>query len=95
MNREIDATLMKTIEARVIKNIKEEPSNEHCDVWNVEATFLDKIPDGTNRILADPDELRVDQIEGARTDCTRTYVTIRTQRKSGLEPGDLIHLRFD
>jgi hypothetical protein len=95
MKREIDAALMKTVEARVVKNIKEEPSNEHCDVWNIEATFLDKIPDDTNRILADPRELQVDQIEGARTDCTRTSVTIRTQRKSGLGPGDLIHLRLD
>jgi hypothetical protein len=94
MNRERDATLMKTIEARVVKNIKEEPSNEHCDVWNVEATFLDKIPDDANRILADPGELQVDQIEG-RTDCSRTSVTIRTQRKSGLKPGDVIHLRLD
>jgi hypothetical protein len=64
-------------------------------VWNIEATFLDKIPDDANRILADPDELQVNQIEGARTDLTRTAVTIRTQRKSGLAPGDLIHLRFD
>jgi hypothetical protein len=95
MNREIDAALMKTIEARVVKNIKEEPSNEHCDLWNIEATFLDKIPDDANRILADPDELQVDQVEGARTDLTRTSVTIRTQRKSGLKPGDLIHLRFE
>jgi hypothetical protein len=95
MNREIDVTVVKTIEARVVKNIKEEPSNEHCDVWNIEATFLDKIPGEANRILADPHELQVDQIEGARTDCSRTSVTIRTRRKSGLEPGDVIHLRLD
>jgi hypothetical protein len=86
---------MKTIEARVIKNIKEEPSNEAFDVWNIEATFLDKIPEDAKWMTADPRELQVDQIEVARTDPTRTCVTIRTQRKSGLEPGDLIHLRFD
>jgi hypothetical protein len=93
MNR--DADLSKTVEARVVKNIKEEPSNECCDVWNVEATFLDKIPEDAKRIMADFDELQVDQIEAGRTNPTRTCVTIRTQRKSNLEPGDLIHLQFD
>jgi hypothetical protein len=32
---------MKTIEARITKNIKEDPSIEECDIWNIEATFLD------------------------------------------------------
>jgi hypothetical protein len=91
----IDADLMKTIEARVVKNIKEEPSNEHCDVWNIEATLLDKFPESVDRITADPDELQVKQIEVARTDCTHTCITIRTERKSGLEPGDVIHLQFE
>jgi hypothetical protein len=95
MKIEKNAALMKTLEARVIKNIKDEPSNEHCDVWNIQATFLDKIPDDTNCIMADPRELQVDQIEAARTDPARTSVTIRTRRKSGLASGDLIHLRFD
>ena len=35
---------MKTIEARVIKNIKEDPSVEECDIWNIEATLLDPLP---------------------------------------------------
>ena len=35
---------MKTIRARVTKNIKEDPSIEECDIWNVEATFLDPFP---------------------------------------------------
>jgi hypothetical protein len=90
-----DAELMKTIEARVVKNIKEEPSNECCDVWNIEATVPDKIPEDAKLIVADFGELQVDQIEVARTDPTRTCVTIRTQRKSSLEAGDLIHLQFD
>lgn len=90
-----DADLTKTIEARVVKNIKEEPSNECCDVWNIEATFLDKIPEDAKRIMADSGELQVDQIETGRTDPTRTCITIRTQRKSALEPGDIIHLQFD
>jgi hypothetical protein len=93
MNR--DAELMKTIEARVVKNIKEEPSNQSCDVWNIEASVPDKIPEDAQRIMADFGELQVDQIEAARTDPTRTCVTIRTQRKSTLEPGDLIHLQLD
>ena len=33
---------MKTIEARITKNIKEAPSIEECDIWNIEATFLDR-----------------------------------------------------
>jgi hypothetical protein len=92
---ERDADLMKTIEGRVVKNIKEEPSNECCDVWNIEATVPDKIPEDAKRIIADLGELQVEQIEVARTDPTRTCVTIRTQRKSGLEPGDSIHLQFE
>ena len=35
---------MKTIQARVTKNIKEDPSVEECDVWNIEATFLEAFP---------------------------------------------------
>ena len=35
---------MKTIEARITKNIKEDPSIEACDIWNIEATFLDPLP---------------------------------------------------
>lgn len=86
---------MKIIEARVVKNIKEEPSNEYCDVWNIEATFLDKFPEHATRVTADFGEVQVEQIEAARTDPARTCVTIRTQRKSGLEPGDVIRLQFD
>jgi hypothetical protein len=92
---ERDADLMRTIEARVVKNIKEKPSNECCDVWNIEATVSDKIPEDATRIMANFGELQVEQIEAARTDLTRTCVTIRTKRKSGLEPGDLVHLQFD
>jgi hypothetical protein len=35
---------MKTIEARITKNIKEDPSIDECDIWNIEATFLDPFP---------------------------------------------------
>jgi hypothetical protein len=90
-----NAAHMKTVEARVTRNIKEEPSNEAFDVWNIEATFLDKIPEDATGIRADPAEIQVHQIEAVRTDGTRTAVTIRTQRKSGLQPGDVIHLSFE
>jgi hypothetical protein len=30
---------MKRIEARVIKNIKEDPSVEECDMWNIGLDF--------------------------------------------------------
>jgi len=83
---------MKTIQARVTKNIKEDPSIEECDIWNIEATFLDILPDDAMRITADPDEIGVKQLEEARADSTRTSVTIRTQSKSRLEPGEVIHL---
>ena len=46
-------------------------------------------------ITADPGEIGVNQLEAARTDSTRTAITIRTQRKSRLQPGEVIHLRFE
>ena len=82
---------MKTIEARITKNIKEDPSIEQCDIWNIQATFLDRLPDDATCITADPDEIGVNQLETARADSTRT---IRTQRKSRLAPGAVIHLGF-
>jgi hypothetical protein len=75
---------MKTIEARVIKNIKEDPSIEECNIWNIEASFLDTLPDNAMRMTPDPVEIWVDQIGAARLDGTRTAITIRTQRKSRL-----------
>ena len=86
---------MKTIEARVIKNIKEDPSVEECDIWNIEATLLNPLPFNAVRITADPVEIGVDQLEGARTDSTRTAVTIRTRQKSRLQPGEMIHFGFE
>src|ERR1700736_2081333 len=76
---------IKTIQARVTKNIKEDPSIEECDIWNVEATFLDPLPEDAMHITADPGEIGVNQLEAARTDSTRTAITIRTQRKSRLQ----------
>ena len=85
---------MKTIQARVTKNIKEDPSVEECDIWNIEATFLETLPDDAMRITTDPAEIGVKQLEEARADSTRTSVTIRTQAKSRLQPGAMIHLSY-
>ena len=77
---------MKTIQARVTKNIKEDPSIEECDIWNIEATFLDTLPDDVMSITTDPVEIGVNQLEEARADSARTSITIRTQSRSRLEP---------
>jgi hypothetical protein len=86
---------MKIIEARITKNIKEDPSIEECDIWNIEATFLSPLPSEVTGLTADPVEIVVGQLETARIDSTRTTVTIRTQKKSPLRPGEMIHLRFE
>jgi hypothetical protein len=86
---------MRTIEARITTNLKEDPSVEECDVWNIQATFLDPLPSDATRITADPIEIGVKQLEEARTDRTRTAITIRTQQKSRLRPGEMIHLGFE
>lgn len=85
---------MKIIEALITKNIKEDPSFEECDIWNIQATFLAPLPSDAVRITADPIEIGVNQLEEARTDTTRTAITIRTQKKSRLQPGEMIHLGF-
>jgi hypothetical protein len=85
---------MKTIEACITTNIKEDPSIEEGDIWNIQATFLDPLPSDATQIMADPIEIGVRQLEAARTDGTRTAVTIRTQQKSRLRPGEMIHLGF-
>jgi hypothetical protein len=73
---------MKTIEARVTRNIKEEPSVEECNIWNIEASFLDTLRGDAMRLSAGPVEIGVYQLGAARMDSTRTAITIRTQRKS-------------
>jgi hypothetical protein len=86
---------MKTIEARVTRNIKEEPDIEECNIWNIQATFLHRLPPDAVHLTADPVEIGVDQIAPARTDSARTGITIRTQCKSRLQPGEMIHLGFE
>jgi hypothetical protein len=84
---------MKTIQARVTRNVKEDPSIEECDIWNVETALLEKIPDEGASLTADPDEIQVDQIPGSKLDLTRTILTIRTQGRSPVRPGDTIHVK--
>jgi hypothetical protein len=86
---------MKTIEARVIRNIKEQPGIEECNIWNIEAAFLDNPPHEAMSFTTDPLEIGVEQIAQARTDSSRTAITIRTLCKSRLQPGETIHLSFD
>src|SRR5580704_4217715 len=90
-----DFAHMKTIEARVTRNIKEQPGIVECNIWNIQATFLDSLPDDVMRLTADPVEIGVEQIAPARTDSSRTEINIRTQCKSRLQPGETIHLGFE
>jgi hypothetical protein len=83
---------MKTIQARVTRNIKEDPSIEECDLWNVETVLLENLPDGEVNLIADPKEIGVEQIPGSKLDSTRTILTIRTQGRSPLKEGDTIQV---
>jgi hypothetical protein len=83
---------MKTIQARVTRNIKEDPSIEDWDLWNVETVLLEHLPDEDVRLIADPKEIGVEQIPGSKLDSTRTILTIRTQGRSPLKEGDTIQI---
>ena len=49
----------------------------------------------TKNIKEDPAEIGVNQLEAARTDSTRTTITIGTQGKSRLQPAEVIHVGFE
>ncbi len=83
---------MKTIQARVTRNVKEDPSVEQCDVWNVETALLEKLPNEEVSLIANPNEIQVEQIPGSKLDSTRTILTIRTEGHSPLKAGDTIHV---
>jgi hypothetical protein len=83
---------MKTIQARVTRNVKEDPSVEECDVWNVETALLERLPNEEVSLTADPSEIKVEQIPGSKLDSTRTILTVRTQGRSPLSAGDTIHV---
>ena len=81
---------MKTIQARVTRNIKEDPGTQETNVWNVETALLEKLPDAEVSLVADPKEIRVEQIPGSKLDSARTIFTIRTRDRSPLKEGDTI-----
>jgi hypothetical protein len=83
---------MKLIEARVTRNQKEEPGIQECDIWNIEATLLEALPEERVEITSDSQEIARMQLESVRLDCTRTAITIRTQGKSPCMEGDTIHV---
>jgi hypothetical protein len=83
---------MKTIQARVTRNVKEDPSVEECDVWNVETALLERLPNEEVSLIADPNQIKVEQIPGSKLDSTRTILTVRTQGHSPLSAGDTIQV---
>jgi hypothetical protein len=85
---------MKTIEARITRNVKEDPSIPEWDIWNIEAVLLEKLLDQEARLAADPKEIHVEPISGSRLDRTRTILTFRTRGRSPLREGDTIHIRL-
>ena len=47
---------MKTIQATVTRNIKEDPSIPEWDIWYIESVLLERVPDQV-RLAADPKEI--------------------------------------
>jgi hypothetical protein len=85
---------MKTIQARITRNVKEDPSIPEWDIWNIECMLLEKLPDQEARLAADPKEIPIEQISGSRLDRSRTILTFRTQGRSLVREGDTIHIRL-
>jgi hypothetical protein len=83
---------MKTIQARVTRNVKEDPSTPETNVWNVETVLLEKLPEGEVSLVVEPKEIGVEQIPGSKLDSTRTIFTIRTRGRSPLKEGDTIEV---
>jgi hypothetical protein len=83
---------MKTIQARVTRNVKEDPSIPETILWNVETVLLEKLPPAEVSLLADPKKIGVEQIPGSKLDSTRTIFTIRTRGRSPLKEGDTIQV---
>jgi hypothetical protein len=84
---------MKTIQATVTRNLKEDPSIPECDIWNIESVLLERVPDQA-RLTADPKEIHVEQISESRLDRTRTVLTLRTRGRCPLRAGDTIHIKL-
>ena len=84
---------MKTVQATVTRNLKEDPSIPECDIWNIESVLLKRVPDQV-RLAADPKEIHVEQISESRLDRARTVLTLRTRGRSPLRAGDTIHIKL-
>jgi len=84
---------MKTLQARITRNIKIDPRPE-WDTWNIEAVLLEKLPEQEAWLAADPKEIHVEQISSSRLDRSRTLLTFRTRGRSPLREGDTIHIRL-
>jgi hypothetical protein len=84
---------MKTMQAMVTRNIKEDPSIPEWDMWNIESVLLERVPDQA-RLAADPKQIQVEQISESRLDRTRTVLTLRTRGRSPLREGDTIHIKL-
>ena len=84
---------MKTIQATVTRNIKEDPSIPEWDIWNIESVLLERVPEQA-RLIADPKEIHVEQISESRLDRTRTVLTLRTQGRCPLREGDTIQINL-
>ena len=93
VTREKQLPPMKTIQAIVTRNIKEDPSIPEWDIWNIESVLLERVPDQA-RLDADPKEIHVEQISESRLDRTRTVLTLRTRGRSPLREGDTIHIKL-
>jgi hypothetical protein len=81
---------MKTILARVTRNVKEDPSIPKTNIWNVETVFLEKLPAEEVSLVPDPKKTGVEQIPGSKLDSTRSVFTIRTRGRSPLKECDTI-----
>ena len=84
---------MKTVQATVTRNLKEDPSIPECDIWNIESVLLERVPDQA-QVAADSKQIHVEQISESRLDRTRTVVTLRTLGRSPLRAGNTIHIRL-
>jgi len=93
VTREKQLPPMKTIQAIVTRNIKEDPSIPEWDIWNIESVLLERVPEQA-RLAADPKEIHVEQISESRLDRARTVLTLRTRGRSPLRAGNTIHIRL-
>jgi hypothetical protein len=85
---------MKRLEAKVVENIKEDPSSEpdqDPNTWLIEANLEEDILDWENvRLAFRSSEIEAEIVESSMSAPDR--FTIRTRGKSPLKKGDVIHV---